>query len=637
MRRLSQIEKQWGPIARSTIDWPAVNTIAFSEENRAKFNQSKRALIFAVENDLTRREISLRTGVSINGIKRLIHRAFTADVDGKAFRFLACIPNFRIKKYQRTVKSASGRAGRFTQFLDDKPKLQEPLDGWASGEALPDGTVVRGMGIGSLWDAFFEQCEKLGIDTTGYPFTNGDGGREAVRRYCKAVRNQNFIAKSTVEQGDEAGRLAAQSQTSANTYQRLALRPYDRVQLDGHRIDLLLCVEMTDDDGDVVHLLISRVWLLVALDCASRAVLGYSLSLLGNYSSDDVLQCVSNSLEPWSPKTMPTPTLGYAEGAGLPSGVIDECAWRVFDALQFDNAFPHLSEFVQHRFIGAGIHEVQTNRPKRPRSNSLVERFFKTFEEMSLHRLPMTTGSGPSDPRRKTPEKAAIAYEIQIEDLELITDITLANYNATPHESLYGRSPLDYIRLQLRTGRSLPRYTTSKNVDGLALFERDYRVTIRMSSRQGHRPFVKFHGVRYSGTAIEKRADLANQRAIFRVNIRDIRQAQLFLENGTLLGTIEATSRWMVLRHSIQTRRAINRLVKQNKLSANTQCPLSEYLEYLRDRASSSKKARSKWLHLQRSSPIAGKSASKSVAVRRPVRSARSGWVSLGVRPKDPT
>lgn len=469
MRKNDHIEQQWGNITKSTNDWPPVNTSTFCNSKRKKFHQRKQALELSVDSDLKNHEIATRTGVSISALKELRKRAFTADVDGHPYLLNACIPNFRLKIYSRVDKSDSGRAGRFTQFLKEHPDLQKSLDDWALGKKRINGTKVRGKRAATIYVAVVDECKALGIDTTRYPFTNADAGKEAVRRYCKTLRTHDFVVQSRVEHGDEAGRLSAQSHTTSNAYQRLPLGPYDRVQLDGHRIDLLLVVELINDDGEVVYLPLSRVWLLVTLDCASRAILGYSLSLLGNYSNEDVLQCVSNSIEPWSPMLMPTPTLGYTKGAGLPSGVIDECAWRLFDALQFDNAFSHQSHYVQQRIISAGIHEVQTNKPKSSRSDALVERFFKTFEEMSLHRLPMTTGSDPKDPRRRDPEKEAVAYEIQIDDLHLIVDITIANYNATPHEALQGRSPLEVLEMQLRTGRCLPRYATG-SMDGLALF-----------------------------------------------------------------------------------------------------------------------------------------------------------------------
>ncbi len=182
--------------------------------------------------DLKQSEIAARTGVSISALKQLRKRAFTSDVDGNPYLLDACIPNFRLKAYKRTDQSESGRAGRFTQFLTEHPDIQERVDGWALGRSRIHGTAVRGKRTELIWRAFIDACKELELGMTDYPFSNRDGGKEAVRRYCKALRAQYFVAQSRVEHGDQAERLAAQSHTASNSYQRLPLRPYDRVQLD---------------------------------------------------------------------------------------------------------------------------------------------------------------------------------------------------------------------------------------------------------------------------------------------------------------------------------------------------------------------------------------------------------------------
>jgi len=244
----------------------------------------------------------------------------------------------------------------------------------------------------------------------------------------------------------------------------------------------------------------------------------------------------------------------------------------------------------------------------------------------------MTTGSGSTDPRRKSPEKSAIRYEIQLEDLELITDITIANYNATTHTALHGRSPLDYIRSQINSGRNLPRYTPQKSIDGLALFERDYNVTIRANSAQGHRPRIKFLGVRYTGDAIETRSDLTGKAALFRVDIRDIRTGKLFLEDGSCLGEIQAEAAWMTLPHSIQIRRAINKLIKQNRLADNTRCPINDYMDYLKKRALKGKKERNQLINAERITATSYPDEVQSPPPSHQRVEKRSDWISIGIQ-----
>jgi len=339
MHRLHNIISTWGPESCSTKDWPTVSTASFADDKKNRFNQRKRSLELYLDSTLPVAEILKQTGMSRTGLTNLVRRAFTPGIDGRPAGYLACIPDFRLKTYTRTESSEAGRAGRFSQFLFNQPDIRDRLDQWATGKSKIRGTTIRSKRTNIIWQAFFDLCAQYGVDTTLYPFSNADGGKEAIRNYCRQKRESDFVSQSRVECGDHAGRLASRSQLSPHSSAANGLKPYERVQLDGHKIDVLLTVALVDEYGDIKYLPISRVWLLVALDCASRAVLGYSISLLENYSMENVLECIANTIEPWSPRALPATNIRYTEGAGIPSGVIDECAWRVFDSLQYDNAY----------------------------------------------------------------------------------------------------------------------------------------------------------------------------------------------------------------------------------------------------------------------------------------------------------
>lgn len=104
--------------------------------------------------------------------------------------------------------------------------------------------------------------------------------------------------------------------------------------------------------------------------------------------------------------------------------------------------------------------EVVTIKSASPRSNSLVERFMRTLEQYSLHQFPNTTGSNPSDPIRKNPEREAKRLKTGLDELELIVDMTIANYNAEPHTYFNGCSPIEYLRYRLMVDFMNVRYTS---------------------------------------------------------------------------------------------------------------------------------------------------------------------------------
>ena len=625
-RHLRQFSENWNPDQCNPDNWLPVRSSELPVTKRDKFLARKKALVLYLNTDTLLGEIVRTTGVSRSELYRITDRALSVRADGEPLGFLACLPGYRLKSYTLTSTSPKQRAGQMSQFLKRYPALHQQLDAWALGKKKLDLSAIRGRHTQRLWTAFRSACIEAGLDAVhDYPFTNADGGQEAVRRYVKSLREQYFVVNARVVHGNESGRLAV---INGEKLPATTTIPYDRVQLDGHRIDAIFTVTLTDPQGNEQCLPLCRPWLLVLIDTASRAVLGYHLSLSENYTAEDVLTCLGSALEPWIEKPLPDSLVGYLPGAGLPSGVVEGCAWRVFNTLQMDNAFSHLSAWVQSRVLEAGAVEVVTNRPRSPRSDAIVERFMQTFEALSGHRLPNTTGSTPADPRRRKPEAAAVKLNLTMETLEIITDLTVANYNAMAHHALNGRSPLEYLRYRLERGGDLVRYAPNTTLDGLALFERDFSVTVRASAKLGHKPYVKFLGVRYTSATLRERFDLNGAKAHLRLNTRDIRTALLFVESGECVGSMEAEPRWLERAHSIAMRRAILALIKTKKLHTSSHSPVTDYLTYLASRASLSRKARNELLKSERSTTPSPASVAPTVQPRTVV-AARAGRLTL--------
>ncbi len=605
-------------------NWLPVDVSSFSAAKKAKFNRRKRAVDLYLSSDLSIEKILYKCGLSKSELIRILKRAFDVSPDGDPWGYTACIPNFRFKKYERTTNKLTGHAGLFSQFLRQYPNLEDSLKGWALGKKKIDECYVRGRNTKIIWEAFKDNCTAKGIDTElDYPFSNRDGGREVIRNYCRKVQKENFIEGAIAEFGDNIQSITTNHICLNNAVP--ILKPYNKVQFDAHRLDAELIIRIKDQFGEEQELPLSRIWLLVLIDVSSRAILGYSLSLSENYTMEDLLECIASSFTPWLPKENTNGVIHYKRNAGLPSGVIDKCAWRSFDVVQLDNAYANISSWLQNRIISTGAIEIISNKARRPRSNSIIERFMRTFEEASLHRWPNTTGSNPQDPRRRNATQQAKKLLIEYENLELVTDVAIANYNASPHTSLNGRTPLEYIRYRIDRAGDIPRYLTNQQPDNIPLFERNYFVTIRSSREHQHRPYIKFKGVRYSSDFLRINTQYTNQRATFRVNIKDIRTGLLFLENGKCIGRLEAEERWMIYPHSLKIRCAILKLIKQKRLYSDTLTPLSDYMNFLNKRANKYRKDRNRLLHLQHSSTEFNKLKQE----KQNIPTKHENWVSL--------
>lgn len=629
MRKSEWIESLVGIEAMDTTQWLSVDTSYLNPEKTRKFKCRKRAVDLYLQNEDKISQITEKTGISRSELYRLLTRVFSLSENGFHQGYTALLPGYRVSKYKRITNSHFGTAGLFTQFLKEYPELETKLNKWATANNNGNGEIISGTNFLTIWRAFEKACKETSIDTyRDYPFSSADRGREAIRRYCRQVRKKNFIRGSIVEYGRSAGKMAAYA--SKNFQTNIIQTPYHHVQIDGHRIDTELVVTLNDADGIEREYPLSRLWLIVLIDLASRAVLGYHISLSENYTAEDVLECIGNSLVPWKPKTLPSPRIHYRPGGGLPSGVIDNCAWRTFDILQFDNAMPHLSAWVQERIIQHVCNEVITNRPGRPRSDAIVERFMRTFEEDSLHKFPTTTGSHPKDPRRHKPEEFAKWLRIGFDDLVIITDLTIANYNASPHTSLHGWSPLEYLRYHIKKNNDLIRTTITKDSERSPLFLRKFKVTIRGDQKNGHLPYIQFLGARYKSNELCLHPEYIGQSVVFEVNVKDIRSATVYLNDGRSLGTIFAQRCWRRHPHSIQVRRAIVKLMRLGSIQRSSFNPVGAYLIYLNERAKMGRRERNNLLKSQNETHIANDELNKLPSYEsRPSLVKVRDWVSL--------
>jgi transposase InsO family protein len=96
-----------------------------------------------------------------------------------------------------------------------------------------------------------------------------------------------------------------------------AVRPYQVVEFDGHRLDVRLKIVIRDPLGFEQEFEIERIWLLVIIDVCTRAVLGYHLVLSREYSRYDVIKTIEQALTPHRPRTFTLPDVGYGSAGGF--------------------------------------------------------------------------------------------------------------------------------------------------------------------------------------------------------------------------------------------------------------------------------------------------------------------------------
>ena len=534
---------------------------------------------------------------------RLRQRCLTPREDGRPFGYQALFPGARIQPYTRRTANAKGGGGQLSQLFAQYPAVQKAAIDAFLGRKRKGRARERIMRHVGVWRVFLEACKEAGLKDTDYPFTTRDQGRESLRRYCKRLHQHGLFRRYVHARSGEAAAKVADAGCGEQRAIR-ALVPYQWAQLDGHRIDTIATVEVLDWLGLGIDLPLERCWLLVVMDIASRAILGYSISLLRNYSSEDVQDAIAHALSPWERKAMMRTRVPYLQGAGFPSGAIPGCAWRAFDRISFDNAFSQQSFATQQQIINTTFGTTNTNPPETPLSNAAVERVFGSIENWCFQRLPSTVGSGPKDARKHKPDKAAERFQIRFSDLEELIDVTLANYNAQPHKSLDGRSPLQFIRQSMSRRSTLVRHILPPHQLRLPIHDRAFERVVRGSVKKGIRPYVEFLGVRYRSQSLSVSTERIGEKVKIVVNTKDIRNVRAFDLNGVFVGELCAPDIWMGRPHSIRTRRAILAHMRKATLTRDSVNPIDDYFRLLDSRLRENAKTRNERVRVERESAI---------------------------------
>ncbi|MDD5277946.1 MAG: hypothetical protein PHR16_17980 [Methylovulum sp.] len=584
--------------------WPSVLVESLSSQEQDRFLKASLAMeLFARGSRLA--DIEQKTGVRRHQLYRLVRRATTVHKDGRIFGFRAFLSFVRVKPHHREsplkrsylLDHKGGKTGAMAQLLASYPELNAFLERELAKTPLllrprPNGQVSV-QGLKNIHRSFIAQCRALGLKETDYPLNQSQRG---IRSLSKVIKN--LASKSFANAAKSAGATRSKgcrSDLPANSLQAIT-RPYQAVELDGHLLDIRLSITCPDPFGFEQQVDLSRIWVLVVIDIYTRAILGYHLALAVEYDRHDVIRAVQNSVQPHAPVSFTISGLGYGQTGGFPSQHLPELAYAVWDEIRLDNAKAHFAEDTLKALrdqLGCLVHAGPARDPdKRP----FIERFFNTLSSNMSHRLPSTTGSGPEELRRLlNASNQQLALAMPLSELEQLIEAVLASLNATPHESLGGRTPLQameyWVRDRLVPIRRLPKALQ----DDLCLLQCSHTGRVNGNIARGIRPNVSFYGVRYAGQALAERIDLIGKSVRLLYRPDDIRTLRIFEANGAEIGMLTASFQWNRTAHSLAMRRQILKFVRESKLKMDAETdPVHVYLRYLRQEAPHRKKAATK-------------------------------------------
>jgi len=550
--------------------WPTADDSGLEEDARSLFARRIQAMTLFVDGSTSLRAIGRETGLRINDLYRLFERCITRHEDGRIYGCRALLPWLHTQPYERsaTVKAsgAGGASGAFAQLLQRYPDIARWIERKVAARSRPQATLEEvPRQIWRLHAGFLAQCRQAGIQAHEYPFNQKHLGERSLARHVKRLAGRRFAAAARAAGAPQTGHAW---QADLANVRRPATYPYEVVEFDGHKLDVRLTLRIDDPFGFETLLVLHRIWILVLLDVASRAVIGYAISPGREYNRDDVAQALQSALTPHRPRESRIPALRVRRGGGFPSEIIPETAWACWSTLRFDAARAHFAKATLERLTTVVGCATDNGPLGEKNERALVERFFDQLASHFAHRLPATTGRDPRSVERALSDvDGDTSLMMTLDELEDVIDVVLANYNGEPHTGLGGRTPLEAMHFLLARREGLLRTLPEARRSTLCLLQEARIVTIRGNVARGVRPHVNFEYARYDSGLLSGMTGLIGQQLRVYFNVKDLRHLHAFFMNGAELGVLTAARPWCFTPHSLRIRQEIFSLIRQRKLA----------------------------------------------------------------------
>ena len=580
------LKKDLSVIREMRNAWEDINEDALSEFERTLFLKRKHAVDLYIDG-VALKLIEKQTGIRASEIIRFADKCSTQYQDGIQWGYKGLIPN----------RYCAERHGHLKKLFIEYPELEEFVLGNYFGDKRY--TLERHMTVRTLHKKFLSRCQEIGIQNYEYPFTTSSKGYTALNNYINEKKKQMIDKAIRKESKDAQQKFSSTGFGLSNSL--IPINPYSVVQIDGHKIDMLYTVEAEDAHGKIHYMPATRMWVIVVIDVATRAVLGYSVTTEENYNQYDVLKAIYNSIAPHKRIDFKRP-LEYPEEGGFPSEYCPSLEWATFDMIMLDNAKSHLAQNVINKLTDQLMCTMDLGSVATPESRGIVERFFKTMEEQCFHRLPGTTGSSTRDVRRHDPEKESVKYKITYDDIVEFLEVFIATYNNTPHSSLENQTPLQVLKSKVESAGLKPYVLMPlerKKAEKLRYMTVERTVTGKYHT--GSRPRINYENATYHAKNMQLDMSLVGKKVYIEVDPEDISSVEMYDENGIHIATMVAAGDWGRIKHSLKTRRlSTKRSNANNKENYTPKNPLTDLTDTLNATAQKSTRDRTRLASIKR-------------------------------------
>jgi transposase InsO family protein len=550
------------------------------DETKKKFKRREKAVdLFLSGTKL--KKIEELTGIKSSHIVEFVEKCYSLDENGSQWGYVALIP------YNHTKQ----KKGSFENLMDEYPDIRDYLifeyySAKKKWNKFPSYT--------ELHKSMLKKLHSKGLTELDYPFCTKLKGYRSMVTF---LNNYSDTHPLEARISKDAKQLFIDTDFS-QSIDSASKRPFAKIEIDGHKIDALFSVEIRNEHGDKIFVPATRIWIIVAIDTATKAILGYHISVSENYNRFDILECINNAIKPHEIFEFKYFDTSQNKIDGFHTIYIPETEWAIIDEIALDNALAHLSKDLLENLETYKIN-VNFGPVATPTRRPVVERFFKTLEERGFHKLPSTTGSDTSDIRRNKPEKEAISFEITLQEIKEIAEITISNYNKSPHSGLDGFTPLEIMNQRIQRGL-LPSYVLKKERENFSIMKIYQTRKVQGNKKKGIRPYINFEGFRYAGNVLSSDYSILGDYITLEINPADIRQINVFLDNGAPIGKITIKGKQIEKPISLKNTQLIKKYMKEKMLQSNNLGDvIDEFTDDLKDKAITNKRSATRLASIQ--------------------------------------
>lgn len=622
-------------------EWPQLDDRALTGDVRSLYRRRRDAVMAYVEGEPVASIVDM--GVDRHTLRRLFARALRPHPDGRVWGWRALVPQVRVASYERQsapkvlVHTKAGNAGSFSQLLARFPELEASLRRELTARRVtlePGGEMGRLKGVKAAAERFRQTCRTLGLTQRDYPLNQKDKAVRSLARTLRGWMDLDLPLATHV-----AGARIKPSSALRSLPERAALRAFDTVEFDAHKMDLRLKVVDVDPTGGEQVWEIERVWLLAIIDVATRCILGWTLSLARECNRTHVVETVQRALTPQHRPTLSLPGLRLLPEGGFVSDSIEAARFACWRQLRLDNARAHLATTSLDVLCETLGCTADFGPAYQPDDRPFIERFFGTVTQTLSRRLPGAL-PGPEGARaalaRLREAKGTLRLLVTVQELDELLSVTVWNYHGTPHSSHGGHTPLSVMRRQVLgeateapSSASAPmrlRRLPPLMREHPALLHDPVLCKVHGNVALGQRPYITFMHVRYTSKELAVSQRLVGQRLRVHVDPSDLRELTAVTEDGQILQPLLASSVWRHEAHSLWLRREFFKAKRARELNVEEgQNPIEAFVEQRRRKAGKRKRAASDIARVQHERQQA---ASRRVDTDEPAATPKPGALS---------